>query len=153
MRVHVQIPIQHSDQLRIHFYSVEEQYILNQEENILDRAGLGNCWNEGKGVGEMVGSVSRLVTSGLESQEFQVWQAEKATSPSLGICAEVKENWGEEIYLKMRLAPEDLKWIMYVMGNFMPLGERRKYLGRNRLRDGTYSCPMCGEMDESLHHF
>jgi len=77
----------------------------------------------------------------------------KATSSSLGIYAEVKENWGEEIYLKMGLAPDDLKWVMYVRGNFMPLGERRKYLGRNRLRDGPYSCPMCGEMDESLYHF
>ena len=35
----------------------------------------------------------------------------------------------------------------------MPLGERREYLGRNRLRDGPYSCPMFGEMDESLQHF
>ena len=125
----------------------------NQVKNILDRAGLGNCWNEGKGIGEMVGTVSRLVATRLESQEVQVWQAEKATSPSLGIYAEVKENWGEEIYLKMGLAPDDLKWVMYVRGNFMPLGERRKYLGRNRLRDGPYSCPMCGEMDESLQHF
>ena len=53
----------------------------------------------------------------------------------------------------MGLAPNDLKWVMYVRGNFMPLGERRKYFGRNRLRDGPYSCSMCGEMDESLHHF
>ena len=44
------------------------------------------------------------------------------------------------------------KWVMYVRGNFMPLGERRKYFGRNRLRDGSYSCPMCGEMGESLQH-
>ena len=35
----------------------------------------------------------------------------------------------------------------------MPLGYRRKYLGRNRSRDGPYSCPMCGEMDESLQLF
>ena len=35
----------------------------------------------------------------------------------------------------------------------MPLGERRKYLGRNGLRDGPYSCPMRGEMDESFRHF
>ena len=35
----------------------------------------------------------------------------------------------------------------------MPLEERRKYLGRNKLRDGPYSCPMCGEMDESWNHF
>jgi len=53
----------------------------------------------------------------------------------------------------MGLAPDDLKRVMYVRENFMTLGERRKYLGKNRLRDGPYSCPMCGEMDESLHHF
>ena len=53
----------------------------------------------------------------------------------------------------MGLAPEDLKWVMYVRGNFIPLGELRNYLGRNRLRDCPYSCPMCGEMDESLQHF
>jgi len=41
----------------------------NQVKNILDRAGLGNCWNEGKGMGEMVGTVSRLVATRLESQE------------------------------------------------------------------------------------
>ena len=61
--------------------------------------------------------------------------------------------WGEEIYLKIGLAPEDLKWVMYLKGNSMPLGEHRKHLGRNRLRDDPYSCPMCGKMDESLHHF
>ena len=87
-------------------------------KNILDRVGLGNCWNEGKGIREMVGTVSRLVATGPESQEVQVWQAQKATSPSLGIYAEVKENWGEEIYLKMGLAPDNLKWIMYVRGKF-----------------------------------
>ena len=53
----------------------------------------------------------------------------------------------------MGFAPYDLKWVMYVRGNFMLLGERRKYLGRNRSRDGPYGCPMCGEMDEPLHHF
>ena len=42
----------------------------------------------------------------------------------------------------MGLVLEDLKWVMYVWGNFMPLGERRIYLGRNRLRDYPYSCPM-----------
>ena len=57
----------------------------------------------------MIGTVSRLVATRLESQEVQVGQAEKATSPSLGIYPEVKENWGEEIYLKMELAPDDLK--------------------------------------------
>ena len=108
----------------------------NQVQNILDRVGLGNCWNEGKGIGEMTGTVSRLFASRLESQEVQIWQAEKATSPSLGIYVEVKQNWGGqgEIYLKMGLVPDDLKWVMYVRGNFMPIGERRKYLGRNRLR-------------------
>ena len=98
----------------------------------------------------MVGTVFRLVATRLESQEVQGWQAEKATSPSLGIYAEVKENWGEEIYLKMGLALEDSKWVMFVGGNFMPLEERKKYLGTNTLRDGPYSCPMCGEMDESF---
>ena len=68
------------------------------------------------------------------------------------IYAEVKENWGEEIYLKMGLAPDDFP-LIYVRGNVIPLGECRKYLGRNRLRDGPYSCPMCEEMDESLQHF
>ena len=65
---------------------------------------------------------------------------------------EVKENLGEEIYPKMGFAPDALKCLIYVRGNFMPLGERRKYFGRNRLRDGSYSCPMCGEMGESLQH-
>jgi len=40
----------------------------------------------------MVGTVYRLVAGRLESQEVQVWQAEVATSPSLGIYTEVKEN-------------------------------------------------------------
>ena len=31
----------------------------------------------------MVATVSRLVATRVESQEVQVWQAEKATSPSL----------------------------------------------------------------------
>ena len=64
----------------------------NQVKNIFEHVGLGNCWNEGKGIGEMVGTVYRLVASRLESQEVQVWQAEKATSSSLGMYAEVKEN-------------------------------------------------------------
>ena len=46
----------------------------NQVKNILDRAGLGNCWNEGKGIGERVGTVSRSVASRLESQ---VWEKDK----------------------------------------------------------------------------
>ena len=54
-------------------------------KNILDRVGLGDSWNEGKRIEDMVGTVSRLVASRLESKEVQVWQAEKATSPSLGI--------------------------------------------------------------------
>ena len=123
----------------------------NQVKNISDRAGLGNCWNEGKGIGGMVGTVSRVVPSRVEYQEARVLQAEKATSPSLWLYAEVNENWGEEICLKMGLAPENLNWVIYERGNFF-LGERGRYLG-NRLRDGPYSCPMCGEMDESLHHF
>ena len=36
--------------------------------NILDFTGLGNCWNEGKGIGGMVGTVSRLAFVKLESQ-------------------------------------------------------------------------------------
>ena len=67
--------------------------------------------------------------------------------------AEVKENWGEEIYLKMGLALEDSKWVIFVGGNFTPLEERKKYLGRNRLRDIPYSCPMREERDENLQHF
>ena len=39
------------------------------------------------------------------------------------------------------------------MGEFMPLGKRRKYLGMAGLRNGPYACPMCEEMDECLHHF
>ena len=41
----------------------------NQVKNIFDRVGLGNCWDDGKGIGEMVGTVSRLVATRLESQE------------------------------------------------------------------------------------
>jgi len=39
----------------------------------------------------------------------------------------------------MELAPDYLKWVMYVRGNFMPPGEHRKYLGRNGLRNGALS--------------
>ena len=38
-------------------------------------------------------------------------------------------------------------------GVFMPLDEQRKYLGKARLREGPYVCPMCGEMDKSSSHF
>ena len=38
----------------------------NQVKNILDCAGLGNCFNEGKEIGEMVGTVSRLVATKLD---------------------------------------------------------------------------------------
>ena len=41
-------------------------------KDILDRAGLGNCRNEGKEIGGMVGTVSRLVATRLESQEVQI---------------------------------------------------------------------------------
>ena len=41
----------------------------NQAKNILDRDGLCNCWNERKGIGGMVGTKSRLVAAGQESQE------------------------------------------------------------------------------------
>ena len=44
----------------------------NQMKDILDRAGLGNCWNEGNEIGGMVGTVSRLVATRLESQEIQI---------------------------------------------------------------------------------
>jgi len=53
-------------------------------KNIADREGLVNCLNERKGI---VGNLSRLVATRLESQEVQVWQAAKATSPSLGLYA------------------------------------------------------------------
>ena len=93
----------------------------------------------------MVGTVSELIPSRLEFHEVQAWQVEKATSPSLGVYAAVKENWSEGFYLKMELAPEDLVWAMYVRGNFTPLGEYRKHLERDS--------PMSGEMGQSLHHF
>ena len=43
---------------------------LNWVKNILDHGGLGSCWNEGKGIEEMVETVSMLVAMRLESQEF-----------------------------------------------------------------------------------
>ena len=43
--------------------------MANLVKNILDRAGLGNCWNEGKGIRGMLRTVSRLVATRLESPE------------------------------------------------------------------------------------
>ena len=45
----------------------------NHLKNILDGARFGNCRNEGKGIGGIVGTVSRLGGTRLESREVQVW--------------------------------------------------------------------------------
>ena len=34
----------------------------------------------------------------------------------------------------------------------LPLGQRKKFIGRERSKTGPYFCPMCGGLDESVHH-
>ena len=70
----------------------------------------------------------------------------------LGVHVEVKEAWGEEYYFKVGFQGEDIRWFISIKGNFMPFGERRKYLRRFRSQRGPYFCPMCGE-NEDLEHF
>jgi len=85
---------------------------------------------------------------------FQSKKNVKLTSKAQYGCSIKKVNKvGKEVHLKMGLSVEGLKRVISIRGNFTPLKERRKYLGRARLRDGSYSCPMCEEMDDSLYYF
>ena len=123
-----------------------------QIKSILDNCGLSGWWNDGIGPGVETGLIAKAVEKVLQDQEIQVWQEDKVKSQSLGIYRKIKEAWGEEIYLKFGLQNDTLKWVLSVRGNFMPLGGRRKYLGRVKVRSGPFTCPMCGE-SEDLEHF
>ena len=125
----------------------------SQVKSILNSCGLSGVWNEGKGIGLEVGNVAKLVKGVLEDQEIQKWQCEVAASVSLGIYRQWKEVWGYDNYFKAGLNSEEIKWYISGRGNFLALGERRKYLGRVRVKEGPYSCPMCGENGEDLLHF
>ena len=96
--------------------------------------------------------IAKAVEKVLQDQEIQVWQEDKVESQSLGIYRKIKKAWGEEIYLKFGLQNDTLKWVLSVRRNFMPLGGRRKYLGRVKVRSDPFSFPMCGE-SEDLEHF
>ena len=42
---------------------------------------------------------------------------------------------------------------MSMRADCLPLGKRRKYLGKFRVKSGPYFCPMCGCENETLQHF
>ena len=100
----------------------------------------------------MVGTESRLVAFRLVSMSLGFTSLEGRFTIPGTICG------GQEELGQRRLSKNVIKSGRFKSGNvckgdFMPLGVRRKYLGRAKLRDGPYSCSICGEKDESLHKF
>lgn len=123
----------------------------NRVKETIDRCGFSEYWNEGKGLGVEVGLVAKKVKDRLIEQEIQRWQNQKSSSASLGLYGLAKEVWGEEVYFKAGMSSEDLRWVISVRGNFLGIGERRKYIGNYRIKNGPYQCPMCGEEEDLIH--
>ena len=58
---------------------------------------------------------------------------------------------GEEVYFKLGLKGEEIKWILNLRGGSIDIGEReRKFRGHSV---NPVPCPMCGEDDEDIFHF
>ena len=83
----------------------------------------------------------------LHEQGIQQWQARKEASGSLSLYSSVKDTRREEVYFKLGLRGEEIKWILNLRGGSIDIGERDK-----KFR-GPFPCPMCGENDENIFHF
>ena len=66
-------------------------------KNILYKCGLGEWWNEGKGIMGMEEIVVREVQERLKNQEIQIWWASLDRSGSLKLYRQVKGSWGRGI--------------------------------------------------------
>ena len=129
-----------------------KDFMAKSNKKIFNSCGMSGIWNQGVGIGGEMGSVAKEVKIVLEQQDIQLWQASRTAAESLGVYVEVKEVWGQEYFFKVGLQGEDIRWVIPIRDSFMPLGERRKYLGRFRSQRGLFFCPMCGEK-EDLEHF
>ena len=123
-----------------------------QIKSVLDQCGLSHMWGDGLGLEDMGDQVSRVVERILQDQEIQAWQAQRSLSNSLGLYCRSKEIWGEVLFFKVGLNKNEIKLLIEMRADSLPLGQRRKFIGREKSKAGPYFCPMCGGLDESVYH-
>ena len=82
---------------------------LAKIKGIVDKCGLGEWWNEGKGGKDMEEIVTRDVQEMLKNQECQIWWVSLDCSGLLKSHRRINGSWGEEVFWKVRLSKEDLK--------------------------------------------
>ena len=123
-----------------------------QIKSVLVQCGLSHMWGDGLGLEDMGDQVSRLVERILLDQEIQAWQAQRSLSNcvrqrSLGLHCRSKEIWGEVLFFKVGLNKNNIKLLIEMKADSLPLGQRRKFIGREKSKAGPYFCPMCGGLD------
>ena len=63
-------------------------------KDILDKCGLGEWWNKGKGIMGMEEIVIMEVQERLKNQKIQIWWASLDRSGSLKLYRQIKGSWG-----------------------------------------------------------
>ena len=46
---------------------------------------------------------------------------------------------------------EDIRWVILTHGNFLDIGERRRYIENDRAKNDPYQCPMCREEEDTIY--
>ena len=110
-------------------------------------------WEDVLGLEDIGNQIRRLVERILEDQEIQAWQVQRLFSNSLGLYCRSKEIRSEVLFFKVGLNSNEIKLLIEMRADILPLGQRRKFIGREWSKTVPQFYPMCGSLDESVYYF